>query len=94
MLLGCNLVSHVGVLLLHFFRGGCNGIGAWVFNSVLNGAILFLFLNFYVRFYLDKRRGRVKGGGVGDVRGEKNSARSCSVLGAGSEAYSHKLKSN
>ncbi|KAK2994798.1 hypothetical protein RJ640_021030 [Escallonia rubra] len=48
MLLGCNLVCHVGVLLLHFYNGGCNGIGAWSFNSVLNGAILLLFLKFYV----------------------------------------------
>ncbi|XP_057449429.1 elongation of fatty acids protein 3-like [Lotus japonicus] len=55
-LLGCNLVCHVGVLLMHFFKGGCNGIGAWVLNSVLNGAVLFLFLNFYVRLYLGKKR--------------------------------------
>ena len=34
------------LLLSHFLTGGCNGIGAWVFNSVLNGAILLLFLNF------------------------------------------------
>ncbi|RZB66112.1 Elongation of fatty acids protein 3-like [Glycine soja] len=45
-LLGCNLVCHVTLLLSHFLTGGCNGIGAWVFNSVLNGAILLLFLNF------------------------------------------------
>ena len=45
-LLGCNLVCHVTLLLSHFLTGGCNGIGAWVFNSVLNGAILVLFLNF------------------------------------------------
>ncbi|KAG6666457.1 hypothetical protein I3843_01G028600 [Carya illinoinensis] len=56
VLLGCNLVSHVGVLLLHFFKGGCNGIGAWGFNSVLNGAILLLFLNFYVKMHLKKRK--------------------------------------
>ncbi|XP_004512005.1 fatty acid elongase 3-like [Cicer arietinum] len=56
LLLGCNVVCHVGVLLLHFFRGGCNGIGAWVFNSFLNCAILFLFLKFYVRVYLGKRK--------------------------------------
>ncbi|KAJ6740167.1 FATTY ACID ACYL TRANSFERASE-RELATED [Salix purpurea] len=36
--------------------GGCNGIGAWWFNSVLNGAILFLFLNFHVKMYLGKRK--------------------------------------
>ncbi|TKY70488.1 Elongation of fatty acids protein 3 [Spatholobus suberectus] len=90
VLLGCNLVCHVGVLLLHFFKGGCNGIGAWVFNSVLNGAILLLFLNFYVRVYF--RRGR-KLKRVGD-RGENNVARSCSVLSAGKEADSNTLKSN
>lgn len=56
VLLGCNLVCHVGVLLLHFFKGGCNGIGAWVFNSVLNGAILLLFLKFYVTMHLRKKR--------------------------------------
>ncbi|WJX60893.1 histone deacetylase [Trifolium repens] len=56
VLLGCNIVCHVGVLLLHLFKGGCNGIGAWVFNSILNGAILLLFVNFYVRAYLGKRK--------------------------------------
>ncbi|XP_059457727.1 elongation of fatty acids protein 3-like [Corylus avellana] len=55
VLLGCNLVCHIGVLLLHFFKGGCNGIGAWVFNSVLNGALLLLFLKFYVTMHLRKR---------------------------------------
>lgn len=49
-------MCHVGVLLLHFMKGGCNGIGAWVFNSVLNGAILFLFLNFYVKVHLKNRK--------------------------------------
>lgn len=56
VLLGCNVACHVGVLSLHFMKGGCNGIGAWWFNSVLNGAILFLFLNFYVKMYLGKRK--------------------------------------
>ncbi|XP_059295229.1 elongation of fatty acids protein 3-like [Lycium ferocissimum] len=57
MLLGCNVLCHVGVLLLHFMKGGgCNGIGAWVFNSVLNAAILFLFLNFYVKVHLRNRK--------------------------------------
>ncbi|WOK97454.1 elongation of fatty acids protein 3-like [Canna indica] len=37
------------VLLLHFAKGGCNGIGAWVFNSVLNVALLFLFVHFVIR---------------------------------------------
>lgn len=48
-LLGCNLVGHIGVLMLHFSRGGCNGMGAWVFNSALNGLALLLFLKFYVK---------------------------------------------
>ncbi|KAL6526238.1 histone deacetylase [Orobanche minor] len=61
VLLSCNLVCHVGVLLLHIIKGGCNGIGAWIFNSVLNGAILFLFLNFYVKMH----RRRMNTGCVG-----------------------------
>ncbi|KAJ0096686.1 hypothetical protein Patl1_28858 [Pistacia atlantica] len=57
VLLGCNLVCHIGVLLLHFMKnGGCNGIGAWVFNCVLNAAILLLFLKFYVQMHLEKRK--------------------------------------
>ncbi|KAL6012396.1 histone deacetylase [Asimina triloba] len=56
VLLACNLISHLGVLLLHFKKGGCNGIGAWVFNSVLNGALLLLFLNFYVKMHLKKSK--------------------------------------
>ncbi|CAL1380383.1 unnamed protein product [Linum trigynum] len=55
-LLGGNLVCHVGVLLLHFMKGGCNGIGAWVFNSVLNAAIMLLFLNSYVRMHLVRKK--------------------------------------
>ncbi|KAI4336911.1 hypothetical protein L6164_015384 [Bauhinia variegata] len=47
VLLCCNLVCHIGVLVLHFARGGCNGIGAWIFNSVLNATILLLFLKFH-----------------------------------------------
>ncbi|XP_021729814.1 elongation of fatty acids protein 3-like [Chenopodium quinoa] len=46
VLLVCNLICHVGVLLLHFFggnKGGCNGIGAWLFNSVCNGLIFLVF---------------------------------------------------
>ncbi|KAK3009266.1 hypothetical protein RJ639_013831 [Escallonia herrerae] len=62
VLLGANLLCHVGVLLLHLIKGGgCNGIGAWVFNSVLNTAILLLFLNFYVKSMHLGRRKR-KGG--------------------------------
>ncbi|XP_061372508.1 elongation of fatty acids protein 3-like [Gastrolobium bilobum] len=55
LLLCCNLVCHIGVLLLHFLRGGCNGIGAWVFNSVLNAAILLFFLKSYVNFYCQRK---------------------------------------
>lgn len=56
VLLSCNLACHIGVLLLHLLKGGCNGIGAWVFNSVLNGAILLIFLNSYAKIYRSKRR--------------------------------------
>lgn len=56
LLLGCNVICHVGVLLLHIKKGGCNGIGAWGINSVLNAAILLLFLNFYVNSHLKRRR--------------------------------------
>ncbi|XP_027190272.1 fatty acid elongase 3-like [Cicer arietinum] len=48
VLFGCNLACHVGVLMLHYSRGGCNGIGAWVFNSMLNVLILLHFLKSYV----------------------------------------------
>lgn len=51
VLVVCNLVSHAGVLTMHLIKGGCNGIGAWGLNSVLNGAILLLFLNFYMRMH-------------------------------------------
>lgn len=57
LLLSCNLICHIGVLLLHLIKGGCNGIGAWVLNSVLNGAILLMFLNFFVK----RRETRVLG---------------------------------
>ncbi|XP_061370687.1 elongation of fatty acids protein 3-like [Gastrolobium bilobum] len=55
LLLVCNLVCHVGVLSLHFLRGGCNGIGAWVFNSVLNVAILVHFLKSYVEMHWQRK---------------------------------------
>lgn len=57
MLLGCNLVCHFGVLSLHILKGGCNGIGAWGFNSMLNAMILLLFLKFYLKMYSNKRKG-------------------------------------
>ncbi|CAL5374045.1 unnamed protein product [Camellia sinensis] len=56
VLLGCNVLCHAGVLLLHFWKGEFNGIGAWGFNSVLNAAILSLFLNFYVKMHLRRRK--------------------------------------
>lgn len=90
-LLGCNLVCHVAVLLLHIFNGGCNGIGAWVFNSVLNVAILLLIINFYVRAYFRKKE-KIKSDN--NYNNNSNIAHSCSVLGAGNEADSNKLKSN
>ncbi|KAL1216693.1 Elongation of fatty acids protein 3-like [Cardamine amara subsp. amara] len=50
ILLGCMTVCHVGVLCIHLVkRGGCNGIGAWLFNSVLNAVISLLYLKFYVK---------------------------------------------
>ncbi|XP_051140985.1 elongation of fatty acids protein 3-like [Andrographis paniculata] len=64
ILLSCNVVCHVGVLPLHFIKGGgCNGIGAWIFNSFLNVAILYLFVNFYVKIYLRKRNDAGVGAG-------------------------------
>lgn len=81
VLLCSNLACHIGVLLLHFMKGGCNGIGAWVFNSVLNTVILLLFLKFYVQMQLEKRR-KIKASRVhegGEVKVE-----TCSVFGSAS----------
>ena len=33
VLLGSNVLCHVGALLLHLRKGGCNGIRAWIFNK-------------------------------------------------------------
>ncbi|KAL5173342.1 Elongation of fatty acids protein 3-like [Glycine soja] len=61
VLLACNVACHVAVFFLHFFlKGGCNGIGAWVFNSILNLALLMLSLNFYVRMHVHKRRRKLR----------------------------------
>ncbi|XP_071711541.1 fatty acid elongase 3-like [Rutidosis leptorrhynchoides] len=49
ILLGLNLVCHCGVLFLQIRGDGCNGIGAWAINSILNGAFLFMFLNSFVK---------------------------------------------
>ncbi|KAG6403163.1 hypothetical protein SASPL_135380 [Salvia splendens] len=42
-----NTAWHVGLLVLHFWKGGCNDMGAWLFNTVLNSFVLLLILNFY-----------------------------------------------
>lgn len=65
VLFGCNLACHVGVLLLHYSRGGCNGIGAWVFNSFLNVLILWHFLKSYFDMHYQRKdtsskRGQIK----------------------------------
>ncbi|XP_010941936.1 fatty acid elongase 3-like [Elaeis guineensis] len=67
-LLGCNLVCHLGVLLLHLSKGGCNGIGAWVFNSVLNAALLVLFVDFHVKRAVRRRKGLALDDDCGSVR--------------------------
>jgi len=54
-LLGCNLACHVGVLSLHYMRGGCNGIGAWLFNSLLNAAFLVQFLRSYLKTHSQRK---------------------------------------
>ncbi|CAL9761043.1 unnamed protein product [Musa acuminata subsp. burmannicoides] len=56
-LTGCNAVCHLGFLLLHFAKGGCNGIGAWVVNSVLNAALLLLFVDCYVKTVVRRKKG-------------------------------------
>lgn len=50
--LGFTVVASIGLLWLHFWRQeGCNGMGAWLFNAFLNGALVLLFLNFYLKKY-------------------------------------------
>ena len=88
VLLGCNLVCHIGVFLLHFFRGGCNGIGAWICNSIFNSAILLLFLNFYVKMHMGKGK-RKK---LDDTGEAESKAQSCSVLSSSREAILEKRK--
>jgi len=61
---------------------------------VLNGAVLMLFLNFYMGVDLGRRRKPSKNVGDSDCEcGDNKIARSCSVFGAGKEADSNKLKS-
>ncbi|CAH9111300.1 unnamed protein product [Cuscuta epithymum] len=51
-----NSACHVGVLLLHFRKGGgCNGMGAWGFNAVLNSFVLFVFLRSYLKAWSIRR---------------------------------------
>ncbi|MFS7999036.1 putative ELO family protein [Helianthus anomalus] len=49
ILLALNSICHFGVLFLHIWGGGCNGIGAWVFNSILNGAFFIMFFKSFVK---------------------------------------------
>lgn len=56
ILLACNLIGHAVVLLLHFLKGGCNGMGAWVFNSLLSSIALVILLNFYIKLWRFSRR--------------------------------------
>ncbi|GMH14739.1 hypothetical protein Nepgr_016580 [Nepenthes gracilis] len=87
VLSGCNLVGHIGVLVVHFMKGGCNGIGAWWFNSVLNAVILILFLNFYAKSHL--RKGGFNGGASEDHSGSPASAIDDSKQG---RSFSRKTK--
>ncbi|CAA7395738.1 unnamed protein product [Spirodela intermedia] len=43
-------------LWLHFFRGGCSGMGAWLFNAAFNGSLLFLFLDFHKSNYRSTKK--------------------------------------
>jgi len=65
-LLGCNLACHVGVIWMHFgaVGGGCSGIGAWVFNTLLNAALLWVFLHCYGKRGVCDDDGGVAGGAV------------------------------
>ncbi|XP_038718304.1 elongation of fatty acids protein 3-like [Tripterygium wilfordii] len=56
VLLGCNLVCHSGVFLVHLLKGGCNGMGAWGLNAVLNCVILLPVLRFYLKLRSRKRK--------------------------------------
>ena len=68
-LLGCNLACHVGVVWMHFgaVGGGCSGIGAWVFNTLLNAALLWVFLHCYGKRGVCDDDGGVAGGGPAAV---------------------------
>lgn len=78
VLLGCNLACHIGVFLLHIMKGGCNGIGAWIFNSVLNATVLLLFLKFYVKIHLKNTKKLAGGLAVDDLSVMLNN-KPCSV---------------
>ncbi|KAL3840330.1 hypothetical protein ACJIZ3_024921 [Penstemon smallii] len=49
LLVVTNLGWHFGVLVVYFMKGGCNGMGAWVFNTVLNSFVLLFMLDFYLK---------------------------------------------
>ncbi|KAG9153053.1 hypothetical protein Leryth_012314 [Lithospermum erythrorhizon] len=55
-LLICNLICHGGVLLLHYLKGGCNGMGAWVFNTSVNGMVLLFFFKLYLQKFHTSRK--------------------------------------
>ncbi|GER37608.1 GNS1/SUR4 membrane protein family [Striga asiatica] len=46
ILVTASMAWHLGVVILHFWKGGCNGMGAWAFNAVLNGFVLFRALGY------------------------------------------------
>jgi hypothetical protein len=52
VLLGCNLACNIGVVWMHFGAGnvGCSGIGAWLFNTLLNTALLWVFDAWFFRY--------------------------------------------
>lgn len=55
LLLCCDVVCHLGVLSLHLRKGGCNGIGPWIFNFAMNAAHLLLFVSsFFRKMYLTR----------------------------------------
>jgi hypothetical protein len=48
--LAFTLLAYVALLAVHFTtRGGCNGMGAWLFDALSNTTLLLLLLNFYLK---------------------------------------------
>jgi GNS1/SUR4 family len=60
LMLFCNFFCHFGFIFMHFGKGGCSGIGAWIVNTMLNGMFLGAFLHFYGKREYDygSNRGR------------------------------------